>query len=117
MTYDVEIMLRGNERVFSETLSHPRPEAEWSVADVIEVLRHALQSVDRVVSPDADAGRRAVSFRGMNWIVSPWKDEVVLAFEIHSASVVAGPFRMEADRLSGMVTQALADTAPSARVH
>lgn len=116
MTFDVEIMLRGNERVFTESLSHPRPEAEWGVMDVSDVLRRVLQTVDRVVNPDADAGR-PVSFRGMNWIVSPWKDDVVIALEIHSASVVAGPFRIESARLSSMLTQATADAAPSGRVH
>jgi hypothetical protein len=116
MTYNIEIMLRGNERVITETLSHPRPEAEWNVEDVTTILTSVLQVVDGAVNPEAERGR-PVSLRGMSWIVSPFQDAVVIAFEIHSASVVAGPFRIDGSRLDGMVTSALASGLPSSRVH
>jgi|MudIll2142460700_1097286.scaffolds.fasta_scaffold385406_2 hypothetical protein len=110
MTFDLEVMLRGNERVFSETLGHEREPAAWTDADVDAVLRKILRAVDRIVDPEA-AGDRPVALRGLSWIVSPYQDGVVIAFEIHSASAVAGPFRVEQRALETMMGRVIAAAA------
>ena len=58
-----------------------------------------------------------VSLRGMNWIVHPAEDGVVIAVEIHSASAVAGPIAMAAPTLDGLITKAVAASNRPGLVH
>lgn len=116
MTFDVEIMLRANERVFSERLSHDREPAAWTDQDAEAILRRILQAIDRALNPGADEAR-PVSLRGLSWIVSPYHDGVVLALEIHSASAVAGPFQIAQADLDHMVRRVLRGASGSPAVH
>jgi len=112
MTYQVEIMLRGNEQVYTETVHHigtAEPSA-WTVDDASTVLRSTLKAIDRVLNPGRD-DEPATTFRGINWIVSPYQEGVVLALEIHSASAVAGPFALPQARLEALLNEAV--KAPS----
>jgi hypothetical protein len=113
----IEIMLRGDDRVYAETVNHDRPLAEWTPEDAEAVLVKVLQAVDRVQHPGGDA--RPVSLRGLSWIVSPYQDGVVIALEIHSAAIVAGPFDVDAHRLDTLLRRALdpARTSSSPTVH
>lgn len=117
MTFDLEVMLRGNEQVFVERIDHEREPSAWTDADVDVVLKRILKAIDRMINPGASA-ERPVSLRGMSWIVSPYEGGVVIALEIHSASAVAGPFAIAQDRLSAMVERVLNPSIPpSTRVH
>jgi hypothetical protein len=54
----------------------------------------------------------------MSWIVSPFKDGVVIAFEIHSASAVAGPFHGISDQtLDRLMREATTPGQPPPTVH
>lgn len=116
MTFDVEIMLRGNERVFTERLACDREPADWADADVAGVLTQVLQTIDRVQA-SWTGEPRPVSLRGLSWIVNPYKDGVVIALEIHSASAVAGPFRIREAELTAMVDRVTRDAGPVRNVH
>lgn len=117
MTFDLEVMPRGNERVFVERIDHEREPASWADADVDVVLKKILRAIDRMLNPGSGS-ERPVWLRGMSWIVSPYENGVVIAFEIHSASAVAGPFAIAQDRLSEMIERVLnPSTPPSTRVH
>ena len=117
MTFDLEVMLRGSERVFVERIEHDREASGWTDADVDVVLKKILQAIDRMLNPAAGS-QRPVWLRGMSWIVSPYEGGVVIALEIHSASAVAGPFAIAQDRLSAMVDRVLNPSVPpSSRVH
>jgi hypothetical protein len=119
MTFDLEVMLRNHERVFSETLGYEREPTTWTDADVDAVLRKILRAIDRILDPEA-AGDRPVALRGLSWIVSPYQDGVVIAFEIHSASAVAGPFRLDQrvlEAMMGRVISAAAAATSSPTVH
>jgi hypothetical protein len=105
MTIDVEIMLRGGDRVYTDTVRHDRPAAEWTPEDAEAVLVKVLEAVDRVQHPAG--GARPVSLRGLSWIVSPYQSGVVIALEIHSASIVAGPFALDERHLDGLIRRAL----------
>jgi hypothetical protein len=108
MTFDLEVMLRGNDRVYTETLTHDRPPETWTDADVDAVVRKMLRAIDRLQHPD-EAETRPISLRGLSWIVSPYHEGVVIAFEIHTAAAVAGPFDLRKDTLEaimGRVTRA-----------
>lgn len=116
MTFDVEIMLRANERVFTETLSHDREPADWGDADVAAVLTRVLQAIDRIQGPER-IEPRPVSLRGLSWIVNPYRDGVVIAFEIQSASAVAGPFRIRQSELTAMIDRVTRAAGPAGTVH
>jgi hypothetical protein len=108
MTYQVEIMLRGNETVFTETVHHIGGDdpAAWTADDASTLLHSTLKAIDRVLNPGRDDAP-ATTLRGINWIVSPYEQGVVLALEIHSASAVAGPFAITPARLEALLNEAV----------
>lgn len=110
MTYNVEIMLRGNEKVFTETVHHIGGDdpSIWTTEDASTVLHSTLEAIDRVLNPDRTGDAPTTSLRGINWIVSPYQGGVVVALEIHSASAVAGPFRMPQEKLESLLAAAIA---------
>jgi hypothetical protein len=106
MTFGVEIMLRGDTRVYTDTVEHERPPAEWAAEDVEVVLYAILRAVERAQHP---GGRelRPLSLRGLSWIVSPYQGAVVIALEIPSASIVAGPLAVEEAQLDALMRRVL----------
>jgi hypothetical protein len=95
-------MLRGCDRVFTETLTHDRDPDAWTDEDVDAIVRKMLRAIERFQSPDG-AGVGPISLRGLSWIVSTFRNGVVIAFEIHTASAVAGPFPIQKDALDAMM--------------
>jgi hypothetical protein len=116
MIIPVEIMLRHDERVFSETIEHPRDASEWTAADLEQILREILLRIDCLQHPGRDE-RPPVSLRGMNWIVSAYREGVAIAFEIHSASAVAGPFSVPQPALERLMNEAFAAARPPTTIH
>jgi hypothetical protein len=116
MIIPVEIMLRHDERVFSETIEHPGDVASWTAVDMEQVLKAILVRIDLLQHPGRSE-HPPVSLRGMSWIVSPYREGVAIAFEIHSASAVAGPFNIEQAALEHLVTAAFAGSRPPPTIH
>ncbi|MCC6164801.1 MAG: hypothetical protein IT182_15730 [Acidobacteria bacterium] len=118
-TYQVEIMLRGDEQVYSETVHHiGAAPAAWTADDAATVLQSTLLAIDRALNPGRTDEPSTLTFRGINWIVSPHEKGVVLALEIHSASAVAGPFAIPQATLEGLLTDAVnAPTSGGGVVH
>jgi hypothetical protein len=116
MTIPLEIMLRGNDRVFTETLVHPGDPASWTERDVTAILKRVLVAIDRIQNPGRP-DEPEVSLRGLSWIVHPSGAGVVIALEIHSASAVAGPFALSESHLDTLITRALRAATPSPVVH
>ena len=98
-------------------LDHAGDPHSWTPADMQAVLRTLLGRIDGILNPGQEP--RPVELRGLNWIVSPYQGQVVVAFEIASASAVAGPFDAPADVLESLLNQAVAPEhgAPGYRVH
>ena len=113
MRMTVEIMLRGNNHVFTETIVHPTEPAAWTPEDVGAILKEMLRATAKAQDPAAPPPSE-IQLRGMNWIVHPATDGgMVIAIEIHSASAVAGPIPMSAAALEGLIGRAVAaDTRP-----
>ncbi len=116
MTIPLEIMLRGNDRVFTETIVHAGEPASWTEGDIAEVLRNILLAIDRVQNPGKQE-EPEVSLRGLSWIVHPSGDGVVIALEIHSASAVAGPLNASHAHLDALITRALRASTPATVIH
>ena len=108
MRLSVEIMLRGNNHVFTDTIVHPAEPVAWTEQDVATILKAMLRATARAQAPEAPEPAD-IALRGMNWIVHPAADGgVVIAVEIHSASAVAGPVPMAAATLEGLIGRAVA---------
>lgn len=107
MTYDVEIMLRGNDTVFTERVHHiGNGPDDWTVEDASTMMHSVLKAIDRILNPER-TDEPTTTMRGVNWIVSPHEGQAVVAVEIHSASAVAGPFGIEPGRLESLLTDAV----------
>jgi hypothetical protein len=116
MTIPVEIMLRGNDRVFTESVVHPGEPGNWTPADLASILKDILVVIDRVQNP-AKTEKPDVELRGLSWIVHPTADGPVIALEIHTASAVAGPLNVPQQRLDDLVTNAVRSSRPADVVH
>ena len=112
LTFDIEIVLR--ERDYAVTERAPLPAAghpaEWTDRDVEYVLKAMLLAIDRAKNPDSQD--RYVALRGFSWIVEPTSDGVVIAIEIPTGAVVAGPFAIEQAALDRMINRVIAAASP-----
>ena len=116
MTFTVEVLIKGREDVVEKEIKFEGPEAvAWTDEDARHVLELALRTFDEVQNPDTKD--RSVSLRGFSWIVTPVSEGVVIAIEIPSGAVVAGPFNADVDMLTAMITRALANTQVTEQVH
>jgi hypothetical protein len=112
MHYTVEIVLRDRNEATSERIHHPgNPPRTWTDVDVATVLKTMLLALDRRRNPGA-GDDRYVALRGFSWIVEPTGEGVVIAIEVQSGAVVAGPFAIEHAELDGMVRRVIAAAAP-----
>lgn len=112
MVFDLEIVLRDRDSAIPRKCVHDGNEAPaWTEQDVQEVLKTMLLAVDRARNPGAED--RFVALRGFSWIVEPAEGGVVIAIEIPTGAVVAGPFDIPQPRLDALITRVLAAAAPS----
>jgi hypothetical protein len=116
MTIPVEIMLRGNDRVFTESIVHPGEPGAWTAADLASILKSILVVIDRVQNP-SKTEEPEVELRGLSWIVHPTAHGVVIALEIHTASAVAGPLNVPQQRLDDLIASAVRAARPAGVVH
>ena len=116
MHYDVEVLLKGTDEVFTETVTYDGPDASgWTDIDVREVLLSTLRIFERVTNGEAAGG--SVSLRGLSWIVTDSAAGVALAIEIPSGAIAAGPFDLPADELTHMIARVISAGAQSSEVH
>ena len=116
MRFRVEVLLKGKDEVVEEVIDRDgTAPPDWTDEDVRDVLRLTLLSFDRVQNPQADG--RGISLRGLSWIVTPVPEGVIIAIEIPSGAVVAGPFDAEVEPLTRAVRRVLASPAGSTLVH
>jgi hypothetical protein len=108
MTFAVEVLLKGRDDVVEEVVHREGTgPSMWTDDDVRDVLRLILLSFDRVLNSEAE--NRTVSLRGLSWIVTPVETGVIIAIEIPSGAVVAGPFDAQVESLTKSLGRALAN--------
>jgi hypothetical protein len=117
MTFDIEVLLKGQDEVTVKTMEYHRSGPDdWTEDDVREVLNLSLRQFDEVQNPEADD--HPVSLRGLSWIVTPVDGGVAIVIEIPSGAVVVGPFKSEVEPLTEMISRVLTTSAqPSQRIH
>ena len=69
-----------------------------------------LLEVDRAKNPAPWTA--FVVLRGFSWIVEPAEGGVVIAIEIPTGAVVAGPFDIPQTKLDSLITRVLSAAAP-----
>jgi hypothetical protein len=112
MIFDLEIVLRDRDAAIAEKSVHAGNEpSAWTELDVQEILKAMLLAVDRAKNPASE--QRFVALRGFSWIVEPAAGGVVIAIEIPTGAVVAGPFDIPQARLDALITRVIASAAPS----
>jgi hypothetical protein len=110
MVFDLEIVLRDRDSAIVEKSVHAGNDAPaWTELDVQEILKTMLLAVDRAKNPATE--HRIVTLRGFSWIVEPASGGVVIAIEIPTGAVVAGPFDIPQARLDALITRVLAASA------
>jgi hypothetical protein len=109
---DVDIWLRGTQHATTRRMVAvaTRPE-QWTDKDVRTLLIEMLRALEREKNPDGEPP--PISLRGFNWIVSPYQDGVVLHLEMAMGTASSGPFAIDGDRLSAMVTRVMAAPDPT----
>ena len=115
MLFDIEIVLRDRDSAIAERLEHDGNNVPaWTELDVHDVLKSMLLAIDRAKNPESD--QRFVALRGFSWIVEPTQGGVVIALEIPTGAVVAGPFDIPQGRLDSLIAKVLAAARPSPTV-
>jgi hypothetical protein len=75
-----------------------------------------LLALDREKNPDGE--RPPVTLRGFSWVVSPYEqDGVVLHLEMQLGTASAGPFALDEQQLTAMVTRVMRAAEPADRLH
>jgi hypothetical protein len=117
MNAPVDIWLRGTDSAITATIEGVSDTpAAWTDDDVRFVLEGMLRAMDRSKRPgEAD---RAVTLRGLSWIVNPYDEGggVVIAIEITLGAAIAGPFDIDKAALDAMITRVLASARGPASV-
>ena len=115
MTFDVEVLLKGTDTVVTETVTHDVDASAWTDPDVHEMLLSTLRVFARASGDDTASGD--VALRGLSWIVTDTKGGVMIAIEIPSGAIAAGPFDLGADELTQMVARVISSGASTTSVH
>ena len=114
MSLSVDIWLRGTDFATTESIDSPSAApAQWTDDDVRLVLEGMLRAMDRKKRPGEPD--RAISLRGLSWIVNPYESGgVLIAIEITMGAAIAGPFPLEKSALEAMIQRVLASSTPAA---
>lgn len=112
MQFDLEVVLRDRDSAIAEKRTHDGNDApRWTEADVEQILKTMLLAVEHAKNPGSD--QQFVALRGFSWIVEPSGGGVVIAIEIPTGAVVAGPFDIPQPALDSLISRVLAAAAPS----
>lgn len=104
----LDIWLRGDNHATTQVIAPvERTPQTWTEDDVAAVLAGMLRALDRAKNPDTEPDRPVV-LRGFSWIVNPFETGgVVIAIEMTLGAVVAGPFDVSEEHLSGLIERAM----------
>jgi hypothetical protein len=108
MSVPVEVWLHGDDFARSAAIEGVAPNAQsWTDGDVRAVLEGMLVTMHRL--KHASTPDRAVTLRGLSWIVNAFEGGgVVIAIEITMGAAVAGPLDIDELSLHRMIARVLA---------
>jgi hypothetical protein len=114
---EVDVWVRGSQHAATHRItSVPVDATAWTDADVRQLLLEMLLALDREKNPGGE--RPPVTLRGFSWVVSPYDSGgVVLHLEMQLGTASAGPFALDEEQLTAMVTRVMRAAEPAARLH
>jgi hypothetical protein len=112
---EVDVWVRGTHHATTHTIPGISADAgAWTDEDVHRLLTEMLLALEREKNPGGD--RPPVTLRGFSWIVNRYDSGVVVHLEMQMGSASAGPFDIDQERLTAMITRAM-QGPPSKAVH
>lgn len=114
---EVDVWVRGQQNAATHRIADVSPDTTaWTDADVHRLISAMLLALERQKNPGGEPP--PVTLRGFNWIVSPdEKGGVLVHLEMQMGTASAGPFSIDADRLTAMIQRVMQQTDRSESVH
>ena len=113
---DVDVWVRGRQDANTERIKGIEADASsWTDADVKALLEGMLLALQRSNDPNGDPP--AVTLRGFSWIVSPDEKGMLLHVEMQLGTVSAGPFAIDENRFSEMISRVIGGPKVSTLIH
>lgn len=113
---DVDVWVRGRQDATTERLMGVDPDAAaWTDADVKTLLEGMLLALQRTNDPGGIPP--PVTLRGFSWIVSPDAKGVLVHIEMQLGTVSAGPFAIDEQRLTEMISRVIGGPKVSTLIH
>jgi hypothetical protein len=113
---DVDVWVRGRQDATTETIGDVDSDAAaWTDSDVKDLLEGMLLALQRANDPTGIPPE--VTLRGFSWIVSTDQGGALLHLEMQLGTVSAGPFAIDEDRLTEMISRVMGGPKVSTLVH
>ena len=113
---DVDVWVRGRQDATTQrVIGIEGDPAAWSDEDVKRLLEGMLLALQRTSDPAGDPPE--ITLRGFSWIVSPAQGGVLVHLEMQLGTVSAGPFIIDEQRLTEMISRVIGGPRVSTMVH
>jgi len=113
---DVDVWVRGRQDATTQRLMGVEADAaEWTDEDVKKLLEGMLVALQRTNDPGGEP--TPITLRGFSWIVSPDAGGVLVHIEMQLGTVSAGPFTIDEQRLTDMISRVIGGPKVSTLVH
>lgn len=114
---DVDLWVRGSTHATTRRITAVPPLAStWTDDDVRRLLSEMLLALEREKNPGGLPP--PISFRGFSWIVSGYeRGGVVLHLDLLMGTASAGPFAIDEQRLTELVSRVIAKGEHADSVH
>ena len=113
---EADVWVRGRQDAVTEKIvGISLNAASWTDSDVKKLLEGMLLALQRANDPSGVPPE--VTLRGFSWIVSPETDGVLVHLEMQLGTVSAGPFAIDEQRLTDMISRVIGGPKVSTLVH
>ena len=113
---DVDVWVRGRQDAITERVKGIGGDASsWTDEDVKKLLEGMLLALQRTSDPSGEPPE--ITLRGFSWIVSPAQGGVLVHVEMQLGTVSAGPFAIDENRLTEMISRVIGGPKISTLVH
>lgn len=113
---DVDVWVRGRtDATTQRVIGIEGDPEEWSDEDVKKLLEGMLLALQRTSDPTGEPPE--ITLRGFSWIVSPAQGGVLVHLEMQLGTVSAGPFTIDEQRLTDMISRVIGGPKVATLVH
>ena len=113
---DVDVWVRGRQDATTQRVTGIEDDpTAWTDEDVKKLLDGMLLALQHTSDPSGDPPE--ITLRGFSWIVSPVQGGVLVHLEMQLGTVSAGPFSIDENRLTDMISRVIGGPKVSTLVH